>query len=275
MSGSRYTSRMVSRAPFKWLAAVSATAVAALAAGQAPQAPPPADAGPPLPPRYEVELIVFANRSFDASEERFDRTLNGPGVEPLAPLAAPPVFDDGRFAQPQPEANPPAFAAPLDPSAAAMREALRVRPLRAEELKLGNEYRRLAGGSAYTPLLHTGWVQPGLPEGEAPTFDLATLGIWNPRGTVRVHLINFLHITVDLTYEATTPTAAAPGAGAPQGPGDGLDEVTLTPRYRLTGTRRSRSGELHYFDHPAFGVLVRITPVPTPGTSPSGRRPAA
>jgi hypothetical protein len=248
---------MISRTPLKWLATVSAAAVAGLAAGQAP----PAADGPALPPRYEVELIVFANSQFDPSEEGFDDTLNGLGTDPLAPLAVPPVFDDATRGQPEPGAAPPPE---LD---AALLEALRVRPLKPEELKLRNEYRKLTASSAYTPLLHAGWIQPGLPEGEAPSFDLAMLGVWNPRGTVRVHLSRFLHITLDLTYEA-----AAPGATRL---GDGLDELRWAPRYRLTATRSSRSGELHYFDHPAFGVLVRITPVPAPEASSSGRRPAA
>ncbi len=253
---------MITRAPLKWLAAVSAAAVAALASGQAAPTPPEADAAPALPPRYEVEIIVFANREFDPTEERFDQPLNGLGGEPLAPLALPPVFDDTTFTQP---VRQPVPVAPP----AALVEALRVRPLEVAELRLGNEYRKLAAISAYSPLLHAGWVQPGLPEDEAPSFDLATLGVWNPRGTVRVHLgLRLLHITLDLTYEAADP-GATPQAG------DGLDELHLAPRYRLTATRGSRSGELHYFDHPAFGVLVRITPVPTPGANPSGRRPAA
>jgi hypothetical protein len=268
---------MISRALQKWLTAVSAATVAALAVGQAPQTPPAADAVPALPPRYEVEIIVFANRRFDPTEERFDETLNSLGAEPLAPLAAPPVFDETTLRRPPGPTvvSPPA----LD---AALLDALRVRPLKAEELRLGNEYRKLAGNSAYTPLLHAGWVQPGLPENEAPSFDLATLGVWNPRGTVRVHLgLRLLHSTLYLTYEAAHPDAtplgveSPPGAAPPLRVGDGLDELSLAPRYRLTATRSSRSGELHYFDHPAFGVLVRITPVPAPGANSSGRRPAA
>jgi hypothetical protein len=247
-----------------------AASVAALAVAQAPQQQAPADAGPVLPPRYEVELIVFANRTFDPNEERFENSLNGLGTEPLAPFAAPPVFNETTIAQP---GNPPRVpdALPPDPAAAALREALVVRPLRPEELKLGNEYRRLSASSAYAPLIHTGWVQPGLPEGEAPSFDLATLGAWNPRGTVRVHLgLRLLHITLDLTYEAA---AGSQPVGPEAARGDGLDELRLAPRYRLTATRSSRSGELQYFDHPAFGVLVRITPVLAPGST--GRRPAA
>ena len=36
------------------------------------------------------------------------------------------------------------------------------------------------------------------------------------------------------------------------------------PEVYLAEARRLRSGELHFFDHPAFGVLVQITPEPLP-----------
>ena len=129
-----------------------------------------------------------------------------------------------------------------------------------------------------------GCVQPGLPETDAVPIILGTLGILNPHGTVRVHLSRFLHITLDLTYQAkgsAAPASAtardggsAANAGSSLRPvGDGLDEIVLAPQFRLQATRSARSNELHYFDHPAFGVLVRVTPVPAPDAS--GRRPAA
>jgi hypothetical protein len=249
----------------------AAALLATVALAQVP-GPPPAEA--PIP-RYEVEVIVFANRAFDPTEERFRQTLDDFGDAATATLRDAPVFDDTRFPAPQsqipqvppvaPQVAPPQ---PLDPLAAARAEALSVRVLRPEELKLGNEYRRLQAVSAYVPLVHAGWVQPGLPEADAEPFDLGALGVLNPRGTIRVHLGRFLHITLDLTYE--TDGASSPAVTV----GDGLDEVSLSPRYRLTATRSARSGELHYFDHPAFGVLVRITPVPEQNNQGT-RRPAA
>ena len=41
------------------------------------QAPAPPAAEPQLPPQYEVEILVFANRNFDPTEERFEQTPNG------------------------------------------------------------------------------------------------------------------------------------------------------------------------------------------------------
>ena len=258
MGAARYTLAM--RSTLSSLAAL----VASAALAQAPQ-PPAAD--PALPPRYEVEIIVFANRDFDATEERFDFAPNGFGDDAAPVLREAPVFDETTFAPreaPLPPVNPPT---PTDPLAAARAEALLVRPLRPDELKLGSEYRKLEAIAAYEPLLHTGWVLPGLPEADSVPFDLKTLGVVNPRGTVRVYLSLFLHITLDLTYQAADAAKSALGSN------DGLDEIVLAPQYRLTATRNVRITGLHYFDHPAFGVLVRVTPVPA--QDGAGRRPAA
>lgn len=234
------------------------------ALAQAPEAAPevpPSTPAPDLPPRYEVEIIVFANRDFDPTEELFDQEPNGfsPGA---AALREAPVFDESNF-PPQAQTEP---LIPVDSVEALRDEALKVRVLAPEELKLSNEYRRLVASRAYEPLVHAGWVLPGLPEQQAKPFDLKTLGVLNPTGTVRVHLARFLHITLDLTYQASAGGTATPTSA------DGLSEIVVGPKYRLKATRNARSNELHYFDHPAFGVLVRVTPVPKPAES---GRPAA
>jgi hypothetical protein len=120
------------------------------------------------------------------------------------------------------------------------------------------------------PLLHAGWIQPGLPENQAQPVDLVMLGALNPTGKIRVRLDRFLHVRVDLSYRDTT-RAGAPGAAV----GDGLSEVELAPRYELVMEQQTRSGDLRYFDHPAFGVLVKITPVASSSGTGSGSRPAA
>jgi hypothetical protein len=251
-------------------------AAGALLAAAASFAQDPQPAPPELPPRYVVEVLVFANRNLDPTEERFDQTLNDLGGAPLEALREVPVFDDTNFGPiaSSPRLPPTSATAPgLQPDP--LTEALRVRLLRPEELELGQIYRRLGAIAAYEPVLHTGWVQPGLAEADARPFDLGQVGALNPRGTVRVHLSRFLHVTLDLTFEGSPAAADPAAANVAPSPNDGLDEVVLAPRYHLAATRSVRSGELHYFDHPAFGVLVRVTPVPTEDTTESGRRPAA
>lgn len=220
----------------------------------------------PAIPRYQVEIIVFAHRDFDPAEERFPQQLTplraGPGDALLAlPSFEPPVPPESAAAEAPVEVAPAPAESPAD-------DPLAVRVLAPEEFQLNSQYRRITNLSAYRPLLHAGWIQPGLPDDRAQPFELTQLGPTNPYGSVRVYLSRFLHVSLDLTYE---DRAAAAG----QVPGAELREVALAPRYRLVTERQIRSGELHYFDHPAFGVLVKVTPVPTGKPGSTGRRPAA
>jgi hypothetical protein len=131
------------------------------------------------------------------------------------------------------------------------------RLLSAEELELTDAYDKLELLDAYTPLVHGGWVQEGLPEELAIPFDLPLLGTVNPLGTITLHLRRFLHVTVALRYQSVR------AAGELLYPASiGLEEITLPARYDLNVQRRIRSGELHFFDHPAFGVLVLVRPQP-------------
>lgn len=237
-----------------------------LCAAASAQAPAPAPAGPSL---WQVEVLIFAYRDFDPNEERFTHEAPPPRLdEERRPV---PVLDDSTLEplEPAPGALPqaqPPFdgAAPVAPAEA---DASGFRILRPEELLLNAEWRKLERVPTYVALAHGGWVQPGLPEDQAMAVDLALLGVMNPSGTVRVHLSRFLHITLDLSYRDTLH-----GAPPAVSPGGGLAEVQIAPRYDLAAARQTRSGELQYFDHPAFGVLVKVTPVQAPK---SGTRPAA
>ncbi len=227
----------------------------------------PAAAPTPAVPLYQVEIIVFAHRDFDAGEERFPQQL--------APLRAD-QSDSLLEVPPYVEPSPPlpgnqAVAALPELGPEPVDDPLAFRLLAPDQLQLNAEYRKLTNVSAYRTVLHAGWVQPGLPEDEAKPVDLSLLGVTNPRGNVRVYLSRFLHVSLDISY---ADVAAAP-ATAVEPLGNELREVEFAPRYRLTTERQTRSGELHYFDHPAFGVLVKVTPVPTGDPASTGRRPAA
>jgi hypothetical protein len=251
----------------RWLSRTTVLVITLLCAVASAQAPPPA--APPGPPLYQVEVLIFAYRDFDANEERFAQEARPlPRGQVQRPV---PVFDDSNL---EPLESVPGAAPqppPLDVTGAVADEAdpSGFRVLKPEELQLNAEWRKLERVPTYLALAHGGWVQPGLPEGQAMPVDLAQLGVTNPSGTVRVHLSRFLHITLDLSFRDTLHGAPAVG---PAG-GGGLAEVQIAPRYDLTAARQTRSGELQYFDHPAFGVLVKVTPVQAPqrGTP----RPAA
>lgn len=99
-------------------------------------------------------------------------------------------------------------------------------------------------------------------------------------GTVRVHRARYLHVEADLLYyrplqgdaASAANTAAEKAGSAP--PADSPDSAFIEqllaedhaePRlFRLTEQRRMRSKELHYLDHPVFGVLVEAWPLELP-----------
>ena len=134
-------------------------------------------------------------------------------------------------------------------------EPFQFRLLSLEELELTDAYRRLNNLNVYTLLAHGGWIQEGLSEEDAFPFNLALLGALNPIGTVQLHRNRFLHVTVALNYRARPGTPLPPQFSTHD---DVLEEFNFPPVYELRATRLARRGELHYFDHPSFGLLVIV-----------------
>lgn len=101
-------------------------------------------------------------------------------------------------------------------------------------------------------------------------------------GTARLVLQRFLHIELDLMLEsgqALPPTDegdwytrrdriledlayGAIGYDEARARLDALNAEPRFQRYRLRESRRVRTDELHYFDHPKFGAIVRVVEVP-------------
>lgn len=111
--------------------------------------------------------------------------------------------------------------------------------LPAERLKLNAIYDQLKRSRAYQPLAHLGWTQPATDRASAHYVSLNALGLDNGvSGRAALARGRYLHLTLDLALQI---------------PGDGT-------RYVLKQTRRMRSTEMHYIDHPRFGVVALITP---------------
>lgn len=247
-----------------------------LAAGTgAAQSVNPGDEPEAALPRYRVEVIVFAHRDGNPAEELFGlrgqapprddqagRSTEAAPAQRLEPL--PPPEDPIRRPAPRAAAGglqtlpyPRGGQADDDFGGDTAAAGLRFRLLRDDELQLRDARRRMSELSAYEVLVHGGWLQDGLAPEAAQPFDLAALGAVNPSGTIQLHVSRFLHVTVDLEYRGPE-TGARAASGSPFD----LTEFRIRPRYRLQEQRRARSGELHYIDHPMFGVLVLVTPEP-------------
>lgn len=89
----------------------------------------------------------------------------------------------------------------------------------------------------YQVMGHFGWTQPGFPRTEAHYMSIDSLVTGGLTGRVALSRGRYLHFTVDLVLN------------------DSSGE-----RFLLQHTRRMRSNERHYIDHPKFGVIALVTP---------------
>lgn len=132
-----------------------------------------------------------------------------------------------------------------------------------EELSLREEKEQLQNTQDFNVLLHTAWRQaidkedamiPIRLKGgkvvvsssfstEVPNNDTYQID-----GTIALGLSRFLHLKTDLVYNQKSPRVK--------------DYPSSSIRsYRLKQKRRMKSNEVHYIDHPLFGVLLKITPI--------------
>lgn len=206
-------------------------------------------------PTLAYELT--ADQSTAALEERTSRQTGRP-VPAIQPYLEPdPLLDFlARIA---------AFERSLD------ERAERWQP--ADRFQLAREAGRISRSGIGRVLFHGRWLQ-NVPEREAPDPILIRAGElltvpWQVHelvGAVSVTLGRYLHFKAQLYLHG--PGFGVLPTGAAMNP-DGSAELQLRPlpgpRYMvLSESRRMRSGELHYLDHPKLGVLVRIDPVVLP-----------
>jgi len=128
--------------------------------------------------------------------------------------------------------------------------------LPAESLQLTQTARRLERGRDYTLLLHTGWRQPGLGKDLAPNILIAphtetSLESRHIFGTVRLILSRYLHIEADLLLADPAPPLHTTDS-------ETILQTAGPKYYRLNETRRIKKNELHFFDHPKFGMIVVV-----------------
>ena len=124
---------------------------------------------------------------------------------------------------------------------------LEFQPLPTEQWRLAETADRLRRNGRFDTLVHTAWRQPVYGPDEETSLDLARIAAVPARlgGTASLYVTRFLHLKLDL--DLAHLAAPAPG--------------TDTLIYHLSERRKMRSTELHFFDHPRFGVLALISPV--------------
>jgi hypothetical protein len=171
---------------------------------------------------YDVELIIFRTLAAKATPEEW-RLEAGTADQHLA-ITDEDAPETETVAPPPPTAPTATFPA-LPPT----------------KFKLTAIADTLKRSRNYQPLAHFGWTQPGYARGE-PRY-LSIDGMVPPEtglsGQIALSRGRYLHLTLELAYDSPEE-----GGG----------------RMVLRQTRRMRSNERHYIDHPKFGVIAIITP---------------
>lgn len=172
---------------------------------------------------YDVELIIFRTLAANASSEEW-RVESGTATAGHLATVEEDAPDGEQVIAPPPTAPKMTFPA-----------------LAQSKFKLTAIADTLRRGRNYQPLAHFGWTQPGFPRGEARYMSVdgmvpASTGI---SGQIALARGRYLHLTLELTYDS---------------PEEGGQRMVLRQ------TRRMRSNERHYIDHPKFGVIAVITP---------------
>jgi hypothetical protein len=180
---------------------------------------------------YAIEVVVFENAGPDSSDGELwtDETLNGDIADAVVPESRP--SDDS----------------PINP----LVERLRADP-------------------RYKVLYHNRWLQDAAARSSTAPARITnapiTDSLYPPSpaeqldGFVRLHRARFLQVEADLAFRPAESTAPLPTSQ----PGMPATGVPLHPAYVLHEKRRVKFDEIHYIDHPKFGMLIMVSKATAP-----------
>ncbi len=109
----------------------------------------------------------------------------------------------------------------------------------------------------YRILAHKLWVQTAEAKNDTTPVRIRGKIPGELDGAIKFYVSRFLHLEVDLFFRDEN----APPAIAAADPGAAGAVPANEQFYELSETRRVKSKEVHYFDHPRFGAVVRISPL--------------
>ncbi len=233
---------------------------------------------------YQVEVIVFNYLSPDFDGELWYENPGLPdrhnSIELIAELADSEDIDINFKSTEMTNVEIPANKVELIPYLQLPESSLRLDGIE-RVLKLSRGYR---------PLLHVAWQQPGLTASNARAVHLQKFEeteeiqadeflpqmsddpsalhnelavkeeLYQVRdlifdGTIRLRSSKFLHVDVDIAY---FPEFLTQENNTDRQEG-GLFVQQQADYVRLRESRKIRLNEIHYFDHPVFGVILRVS----------------
>ncbi len=186
---------------------------------------------------YQVEIIIFEHLFHDAEGEVSHFGLKIPDLSNTVQLSSDTSGGDASY-----------------------------RLLPSSMYKLGGVYGELRSSREYRPILHLAWRQPQVTQSRSKYVhirkadgiaqqDNSDDALVKLDGVIRIRSSQFLHADVDLFYFINELSESFINASA-----GGQDSNQIQATFvELNETRRMKLNELHYFDHPVFGMLMRVS----------------
>ncbi len=132
--------------------------------------------------------------------------------------------------------------------------------LPAAQFLLAGEARRMTPERGYRILSHQSWRIFGHPANRATPIKIENFPTASHQtkllGTMTFHKSRFAHVRLNLQIERKMPNRVKQDFAA-------YNKIPFSNlpqhwRFEINESRRIRTSELHYIDHPLFGALVRI-----------------
>lgn len=229
---------------------------------------------------YQVEMIVFQNLYPDTDGENWYKT---PGLVPL---------QDTVDLVPYLLGNNDSTEAVADNGVPAANDDQKLIPygiLPESNNRLDGIYRVMRLSREYRPVYHLSWQQPGMEGNRAQAVYIQAPGptqlfeltlpprlISDPMpadfyepielvidGSLKIRSSLYLHVDLDMVLfrqpPEKEPDLQEATLAAEEAMDDAVAELQPVDYVRLTESRRIKLNELHYFDHPMFGVIVQVS----------------
>lgn len=129
---------------------------------------------------------------------------------------------------------------------------------------LNDEVAKMTRRMGYNILLHQAWVVDALPEKQAKPLYISVLPEKDYQsrleGTLLFYKSRYPHIELNLELERKIPLVIRQDFAKNQN----MQEDLLPEfwRFQLKESRKIKTGQIHYLDHPIFGALVEIKYLP-------------
>jgi hypothetical protein len=228
---------------------------------------------------YQVEVIVFEHLRPNLAQEVWFENPGLPSRAGSIELLTEQV-DDVEFYHvnnPEPVVDP---EIEIDP----VQGLIPFLSLGQSKFRLKNDYRILRLSAEYRPLTHLAWQQPAFDRSEGRAVhlegmveqvreeelppELAEIQIVEDSyhepemifdGNILLRATQYLHLDLDMAFfpQNFQQILINQQQGSPNA--NNLVINRESDYVRLTESRRIRLNELHYFDHPLFGVLVQVS----------------